>query len=234
MVTSDYDDLEQRSQGDTSLSPSSWHHAAFEQYLRNNLHRRVEKSIEARLDEQMLPIQESLKRALAEIIRECQAQLFREWERLSSGIGQGTKGESSTQTLKTDDAIDQVSHGEPSLPEPQSRDESLSTFYIEPEPAIIENAFGGPLQFKDNGKGPSRAITDSGYNSLRPNSDIIPSKPFEILTPLPDTDTVNTCPLQQDLQDAWLAELDFPTDFDWSDYLVETGSSPTGKSKAAQ
>lgn len=214
MVTSDYDDLEQCYRDDTSLSPSSRDHAAFEQYLRNNLYSRVENAIEARLDEQMLPIQESLKRALAEIIHECQAQLFREWE---------AKGKSSTQTLKTDDATDQASHGEPSPPEPKSRDESLSVFYIEPEPAIFENAFGGPLQFKYNGEGPSRAITDSGYNSLPPNSDIIPSEPLEIPTPLPDTDTENTCSLQQDLEGAWLAGLGLPTDFDWSDYLVETG-----------
>lgn len=169
----------------------------------------------------MLPVQESLKRALAEIIRECQAQLFREWE---------TKGKSSTQTLETDDATDQVSHGEPPLPESKLRDGSLSVFYIEPEPATFENAFGGPLQFKYNGEGPSRAITDSGYNSLPPNSDIIPSEPLEIPTPQPDTDAKNTCSLQQDLEDAWLAELDLPTDFNWSDYLVETGSGPTGKS----
>jgi len=220
MVTLDYDELEHRFQDDTSLSSSSRDHAAFEQYLRNNLYSRVENAIEARLDEQMLPIQESLKRVLAEIIHECQAQLFREWE---------TKGKSSTQTLEMDDATGQVSHGEPSLPEPKSRDESLSVFYIEPEPAIFENAFDGPLQFKYNGEGPSRAITDSGYNSLPPNSDIIPSEPLEIPTLPPDTDTENTCALQQDLEDALLAELDLRTDFDWSDYLVETGSGPTSK-----
>jgi hypothetical protein len=174
----------------------------------------------------MLPVQESLKRALAEIIRECQAQLFREWGQLSSGVGQRTKGESSTQTLKTDAATGPVSHGEPSLPEPQSWDESLSTFYIEPDPALFENAFGSPLQFKDNGEGASQAITDSGYKSLLPNSDIIPSEPLEIPTPLPDIDT---CSLQQDLEKPCLAELDLPAIFDWSDYLVETGSCPTRK-----
>ena len=121
----------------------------------------------------MLPVQESLKRALAEIIRECQAQLFREWEQFSSGVGQRTKGKSSTQTLKTDDATGQVSHGEPALPEPQSWDESLSAFYIEPEPAIFGNAFGSPLQFGNDREERSRAITDPGYKSPRPNSDII-------------------------------------------------------------
>lgn len=169
----------------------------------------------------------NLSRALAEIIRECQAQLFREWGQLSSGVGQRTKGESSTQTLKTDAATGQVSHGEPSLPERQSWDESLSAFYIEPDPALFKDAFGSPLQFKDNREGPSQAVTDSGYKSLLPNSDIVPSEPLEIPTPLPDIDK---CSLQQDLEDPCLAELDLPAVFDWSDYLVETGSGPTRKS----
>lgn len=65
-------------------------------------------------------------------------------EQLCSEVGQRTKGESFTQTPQTDDATGQVSHGEPSLPEPQSWDGSLSAFHIEPEPAIFGNAFGSP------------------------------------------------------------------------------------------
>jgi hypothetical protein len=142
---------------------------------------------------------------------------------LCSEVGQRTKGESFTQTLQTDDATGQVSHGEPSLPEPQSWDGSLSAFYIEPEPAIFGNAFSSPLQFGNDREKRSRAITDPGYKSLRPNSDIIPFESLEIPTPLPDMDTVNTCSLQQGLEDPWLAEPDLPTNFDWSDYLTEAG-----------
>jgi hypothetical protein len=38
------------------------------------------------------------------------------------------------------------------------------------------------------------------------------------------------CSLEDDLEDLSEINLDDPTGFDWSDYLVGTGSSPTGKS----
>jgi hypothetical protein len=178
-------------------------HTALKQYLQNNLGRRIEKVIEARPDKQMPPIQES-----PEIACECLAQLFREWERPGSGIGQGTKGESSTQTLKTDDATGQVSHGEPSLLEPKSWDELPSISNTEAVPSIFANAFGGPSQFQDNGGGPSRATTDSGYNSLYLNSDITLETPTLLLDT--DTDTENARSLQQELEDAWSLGLHRP------------------------
>jgi hypothetical protein len=218
---SDYDDLEQRSQDDISLSPSSRDFAAFEKYLQENLPGRVRETFEAMLNEKLLPLEESLRTALPEVIRKCQAQMFRDWERQSLGGVQDVNGSYSKQNPETDDAICQEDRGQPSLPESTFQAESLSTFYIEPELALPENASEHLVRFKENEAGPSRIDTDSGYNSLRSNLDMI--RPPQGVTGAP-----NACTHPGDFEDPGMVDLDFPDfDFNWGDFLLEHGTSPT-------
>ena len=227
----DYDDLEQRPENDDSTqSPSSQSFAAFEQYLQDNLPRRIRETFEAMLNEQYLPLEESLKTALPEAIRTCQAQLFRDWERHSSGDVQDRDGDVSKQSHETKEVIDHETDNvtsksrkpSQSLPQSAFQDASLSAFYVEPAPTFFESIFESTVQgqFQESGAGRSRTITDSGYASLCPNSGTVH---LESLTPLDVTAAANTCTYPADLADPGIADLDFPFgfEFNWSDLPVD-------------
>jgi hypothetical protein len=217
----DYDDLEQRSAENSPASPTSHNLAAFQQYSQENLPRRVREAFEAILDEQFLPIEESLKRALPEVVRKCQAQMFREWERLSSGVAQDTEEERSTQNPETDGAAVQGTNDGPMLREPISWNESLSKFYIEPESAPIDSSFDTIMQSGENGERPSRTMTDSGYHSLHRNSDTFHPKPPESLPPIAAADMTNAYSFQEELEGLGAADIGFPSDFDWGEFLSD-------------
>jgi hypothetical protein len=86
----DYDDSDQRYQDDTPRSPSSREFAAFEQYSQDNLLSRVHDAVEALLDKHVIPIEESIKRLLPEVVRSCQAKMFKDWAQLKSGSSSET------------------------------------------------------------------------------------------------------------------------------------------------
>ena len=216
-------------QDDSTLSAPSRGFAAFEEYLQDNLPRRVCETLEAMLNEQFLPLEESLKTALPEAIRTYQAQMFRDWERHSSGGVRGQDGDVLKQSHETEDVIShgtddvtgQESQAEPLLPQSALQDVSLSAFYVEPAPtlfgSILENIVQGECQ--ESGVGPSRTVTDSGYASLRPNSDVAH---LESLVPLAATGEANACTYP----DPRIADFDFPFgfDFDLSDLPAKLGN----------
>ena len=241
----DYDDLEQYPDDDNNtLSPSSRDFAAFEQYSQDNLPRRVRETFEAMLEEQFSPLEESLKTLLPEVIRTCQAQMFRDWERHSSRGVQDRDGDVSKQNDETKGAIDhetndvidhetndvtsQETEAEPSLPQSAFQDASLSAFYVEPASTLLGSIFENTVQrqFQESEAGRSRTITDSGYASLRPNSDTVH---LESLTPLGVTGATNACTHLADLEDPGFADLNFPFEFefDWNDLPVEHGNGRT-------
>jgi hypothetical protein len=224
MAILDYGDHEQCAQDDNSLSPSSRGFAAFEHYLQENLPTRVRQAFEAMLDEQMLPIKESLKRALPEVVRTCQAQMFRDWERLSSGAGQTATEGPSTQDPQTAGAASPGNNCGPGPFAPPPWNEFLSNFFIEPGPAPIDNPFEHPVRFNENGEGPSRTkIEDSGYHSLQ-DSDIHPPKLSDSPTLPAAADDANAYWFQEeDLGDLGLADPDLPPLFDWSKFALDRG-----------
>lgn len=222
----DYDDSEDRPQDDRPKSPSSRNLAAFEKFSQENLPRRIREAFEATLNERVLPIEESLKMALPEVVRSCQAQIFRDWERFSSKVGPKTARDTLHEAIEAEETAVPGHYNA----QPPPGNESLSTFFVEPAPAAIENAFDIPAHFGNYGEGPSSIIADSGYHSLRQQSDLLHREPSPRPTPMTAADITNVCSLEDDLEDPGEINLDDPTDIDWSHYLEETGGSPTGKS----
>jgi len=222
----DYDDSEDRPQDDRSKSPSSRNLAAFEKFSQENLPRRIREAFEAMLNERWLPIEESLKMALPEVARSCQARIFRDWERLNSKVDPKTARDTLHETIEAEETAIPGHYNT----QPPPGNESLSTFFVEPAPAAIENAFDIPAHLDDYGEGPSPTIADSGYHSLRQQSYLLHREPSPRPTPMTAADITNVCSLEDDLEDPSEINLDDPADIDWNDYLVETGSSPTGKS----
>ena len=224
MGNRDYDDSEDRPQDDMPKSPSSRNFAAFEKFSQENLPRRIREAFEAMLNERVLPIEESLKMAIPEIVRSCQAQIFRDWEGYSSKGGPKTAQDTLHETIEAEETAIPGHYDA----QPPPGNESLETFFIEPAPAVIANAFDIPAHFDDYGEGPSRTMADSGYHSLRRQSDLLRREPSLTPDPMTAADVANMCSLEGDLEDLSGTSLDDPTDFDWSEYLVETGNSPAG------
>ena len=135
----DYDEdlaLEGR---DANASPTWQAIAAYEEYARAHLPRLVEEALETAVAEQTQPIEESLRRALAGIVRDCQARLAQDFLHRRSA-NQGDAG------------LLQI--------------EALPSFYIEPlnladETLLLDTEYAMP-----NNPPRSRPHTDSGYGSI--------------------------------------------------------------------
>jgi hypothetical protein len=229
MASLDYDEVEQMYGDETPQSPESRNLAAFERYSQDNLPRRIREAFEAMLEERVLPIEDYLKKALPEVVRTCQAQIFRDWAQLRPGVGQATEGEFLTRNPEMDGIPDQLSHDEQSLAARNDWSQHLSNFYVEPAPTTIENTFNIPVQSNENGEGPSQTTADSGYHSTRFDSDFVhrevPSSP----TPMAVADNANMFSFQEDLQDLGVADLVIPADFDWADFLLELENKECSK-----
>jgi hypothetical protein len=215
----DYDDSELRYQDDAPQSPSSREFAAFEQYSQDNLPKRVHDAVEALLDKHVIPIEESIKRLLPEVVRSCQAQMFKDWAQLKSGSGSETAQMAMSENPEREHGVHQEDHSEPPLARPATWNESISNFYIEPEPALTDDPFENFVQYGENVEGPSRPIGDSGYHSLR-NSDIDPPKSPDSPAPLVAADDADTL-FEEDLGDPELADSDLPALFDWGEFLLD-------------
>jgi hypothetical protein len=226
MAHVDYENHEECFQNMTPQSPSSRNFAAFAQYSQENLPRRVREAFEAMLDEQLLPIEESLKRAIPEVVRTCQAQIFRDWEQLSSRTGETIKEGHPTQGPQTEEPAGSGNNSGRGRFASTPWDESLSKFFIEPEPVPIDNPFEDHMQLSGNGEGPSRTTEDSGYHSLR-RSDMAPLKASESLTLQGVADDADNCAFQEDLEEFGLSDADLPAvfDCDWSSFLLDHGDN---------
>lgn len=197
----------------TPQSPSSRNFAAFEQYSQENLPRQVREAFEATLGEQLLPVEESLKRAIPEVVRTCQAQIFRDWDRLNSGAGQTINDGRSTQEPQTEEPAGPGNNSGRGRFALTSWDESLSKFFIEPEPVPIDNPIKNHAQLTGNGEGPSRTTEDSGYHSLR-CSDMAPLKAPQSPTLQGVADDADNCVFQEDLEAFGLSHADLSVVFD--------------------
>jgi len=139
----DYDEdvvLEGR---DANASPT-WQ--AYEEYARAHLPRLVEEALETAVAEQTQPIEESLRRALAGIVRDCQVRVARDFLHHRSA--------------NQDDAgLLQI--------------EALPFFYIKPLNLADETLPLDTEYTMPNDPPPSRPHTDSGYGSINqaPNCD---------------------------------------------------------------
>lgn len=211
----DYDDSEQGPQDECSRSPSTRYFAAFERYSQENLPRLIRESFEAMLDDRMLPIEESLKMALPEVVRACHAQIFRNWERLNSHDFQDSAQDTLVDDVESRREPGHRHHHEVSL----SGDESLSNFYVEPGGASIGYTFDIPLGFNDNGVGSSRTIADSGYNTQSGISNFLHPEPSSTRTPMFVSGSAKASASQDHLENLGVADLETPTDFNWDDYF---------------
>jgi hypothetical protein len=229
MVSLDYDEVEQMYWDETPQSPESRNLAAFERYSQDNLPRRICEAFEAMLEERVLPIEESLKKALPGVVRTCQAQIFRDWAQLRPRVGQATEGESLTRNSEMDGVSDQLSHDEQSLAPRNDWAHHLSNFHVEPAPTPIENTFNIPVQSNDNGEGPLQTTADSGYHSTHFNSDFLHREVPSSLTPMAVADNANMFSFQENLQDPGVADLDIPADFDWACFPLEPGNRECSK-----
>lgn len=134
----DYDDDTQLEETAGSGSPTSRAIAAYEAYARAHLPRLVEEALEATVAEQTQPIEESLRRALAEIVRDCHSRLAQNF----------------------------LQHRSSNLGEAGVQIETLPSFYIEPLNLTDETSFFDPNLAMANVEGPIRPQTDSGYASV--------------------------------------------------------------------
>lgn len=123
---------------DVNASPTWQAIAAYEEYARAHLPRLVEEALETAVAEQTQPIEESLRRALAGIVRDCQARLAQDFLHRRSA-NQGDNG---------------------LLPL-----EALPSFYIEPLNLADETLLFAEY-IMPNDPRPSRPHTDSGYGSI--------------------------------------------------------------------
>jgi hypothetical protein len=124
---------------DVNASPTWQAIAAYEEYARAHLPRLVEEALETAVAEQTQPIEESLRRALAGIVRDCQARLAQDFLHRRSA-NQGDNG---------------------LLPL-----EALPSFYIEPLNLADETLLFDTEYIMPNDPRPSRPHTDSGYGSI--------------------------------------------------------------------
>lgn len=142
----DYDEDVALEGRDANASPTWQAIAAYEEYARAHLPRLVEEALETTVAEQTQPIEESLRRALAGIVRDCQAQLAQDFlYRRSANQG--------------DSGLLQI--------------ETLPSFYIEPLNLADETFLLNTECTMPNDPPPSRPHTDSGYGSINqaPNRD---------------------------------------------------------------
>ena len=79
--------------------------------------------------------------------------------------------DASMQVPEKGEVTIQESHTEQQLPVPSASNQALSTFYVEPAPVAIDNAFDTAFLLNDNGDGSSKTRADSTYDSLCRNSD---------------------------------------------------------------
>ena len=121
-----------------STSPTAQTIAEYEEYARAHLPRLVEEALETSVAEQTQPIEESLRRALAGIVRDCHTRLAQHFlqHRLSN----------------LDDTGVQI--------------EALPSFYIEPLNLTDENSFLDPNYGTTHEQGAPGPQTDSGYASV--------------------------------------------------------------------
>ena len=125
---------------DEALSDSPTAHAiaAYEEYARAHLPRLVEEALETSVAEQTQPIEESLRRALAGIVRDCHTRLAQNF----------------------------LQHRSSDLDDTGVQIEALPSFYIEPLNLTDENSFLDPncgTAHEQVAPGPQ---TDSGYASV--------------------------------------------------------------------
>jgi len=121
-----------------SDSPTAQAIAEYEEYARAHLPRLVEEALETSVAEQTQPIEESLRRALAGIVRDCHTRLAQNF----------------------------LQHRPSNLNNTGVQIEALPSFYIEPLNLTDENSFLDPnygTTHEQRAPGPQ---TDSGYASL--------------------------------------------------------------------
>jgi hypothetical protein len=135
----DYDEEVALEGRDVNASPTWQAIAAYEEYARAHLPRLVEEALETAVAEQTQPIEESLRRALAGIVRDCQARLAQDFLHRRSA----TQGDNGLLPL-----------------------EALPSFYIEPLNLADENLIFDTEYIMPNDPRPSRPHTDSGYGSI--------------------------------------------------------------------
>jgi hypothetical protein len=142
----DYDEDVALEGRDANASPTWQAIAAYEEYARAHLPRLVEEALETTVAEQTQPIEESLRRALAGIVRDCQARLAQDFLHRRSA-NQGEAG------------LLQI--------------EALPSFYIEPFNLADETFLLNAEYTMPNDPPPSSPHTDSGYGSINqvPNRD---------------------------------------------------------------
>src|SRR5271169_4932138 len=121
-----------------SDSPTAQAIAAYEEYARTHLPRLVEEALETSVAEQTQPIEESLRRALAGIVRECHTRLAQNF----------------------------LQHRSSDLDDTGVQIEALPSFYIEPLNLTDENSFLDPNYGTTHEEGAPGIQTDSGYASV--------------------------------------------------------------------
>ena len=130
--------LEEMTQRD---SPTSNAIAAYEEYARAHLPRLFEEALETAVAEQTQPIEESLRRALAGMVRDCQTRLAQNFLRHRSSNAPSTGG-AGVQA------------------------EVLPPFYIEPLSLAEDITSINPTQISTNASDRSQTHSDSGYASV--------------------------------------------------------------------
>ena len=122
-------------------SPTSNAIAAYEEYARAHLPRLVEEALETAVAEQTQPIEESLRRALAGMVRDCHTQLAQNFLQHRSSNWSNVGGA-----------------GVPA--------QVLPSFYIEPLDLTEGTFFIDPTQISTNRQDISQIQSDSGYASV--------------------------------------------------------------------
>ena len=209
----DYKDFERLCPENRPEASLSRNVAAFEQYSRQHLPGRVRQAFEAIIDDLVLPIEESLKSAIPQIVRTCQVQMFRDWERLSSGGGQGLEGD-GFETLQT---TDQEPQSEQQLLVPPISSQYLSDFHVGAVPGPTEDTLESPVHFDDCGEGPLGTGADSGYGSMWRNSDFPPREPLLRGHYGRADGATDVSFVRDDPEDQGLADLDF----DFAEFVSE-------------
>jgi hypothetical protein len=121
-----------------SDSPTAQAIAGYEEYARAHLPRLVEEALETSIAEQTQPIEESLRRALADIVRDCHTRLAQNF----------------------------LQHRSSNLDDTGIQIEALPSFYIEPLNLTDENSFLDPNYGNAQEQEPPGPRTDSGYASV--------------------------------------------------------------------
>lgn len=121
-----------------SDSPTAQAIAAYEEYARAHLPRLVEEALENSVAEQMQPIEESLRRAPAGIVRDCYIRLAQNF----------------------------LQHRSSNPDAPDVQVETLPSFYIEPLNLTDENCSPNHIYGDTYEQGVPGPQTDSGYESL--------------------------------------------------------------------